>query len=123
MFFSGMPPAMPHVKAGRLRALAVTTAKRSPAAPYVPTMEEVGAPGFDISNRFGVYVPAGAPKNVIRKLNGDISKALNLADVKQRLAEQGLETVGNSSEQFSAFFMAEIVKYAKIIKDSGAKAD
>ena len=79
MFFSGMPPAMPHVKAGRLRALAVTTAKRSPAAPYVPTMEEVGAPGFDISNRFGVYVPAGAPKNVIRKLNGDISKALNLA--------------------------------------------
>ena len=123
MFFAGMPPAMPLVKAGKLRALAVTTAKRSPAAPDVPTMEEAGVPGFDISIWFGVYVPTGAPKDVIAKLASDMSKALNRPDVKQRLAEQGLETVGNSTEQFSAFFRAEIVKYAKIIKDSGAKAD
>ncbi len=123
MFFGGMPIVMPHVKAGRLRALAVTVTKRSPAAPDVPTMEEAGVPGFEITNWFGVYVPAGTPKAVIAKLNTEMSRVLNLPDVKQRLAEQGLETVGNSVEQFDAFFKAEILKYAKIIKDSGARAD
>src|SRR2546422_2318472 len=99
MFFAGMPIVMPHVKAGRLRALAVTVTRRSPAAPDVPTMEEAGVPGFDISNWFGVYVPAATPKAVIAKLNSELSRVLNLADVKERLAEQGLETVGNSVER------------------------
>ena len=123
MFFAGMPIVMPHVKAGRLRALAVTATKRSPAAPDVPTMEEAGVPGFDISNWFGVYVPAATPKAVIAKLNSEMSRVLNLADVKERLAEQGLETVGNSVEQFDAFFRAEILKYDKIIRESGARPD
>ena len=123
MFFAGMPPAMPHVKTGRLRALAVTTAKRSPAAPEIPTMEEAGVPGFDISNWFGVFVPAATPKDVIAKLNREISKALQLKDVRERMADQGLETVGNTSEQFSAFLRAEIAKYAKLIQVSGARAD
>src|SRR5436853_514954 len=114
MFFAGMPIVMPHVKAGRLRALAVTVTKRSPAAPDVPTMEEAGVPGFDISNWFGVYVPAATPKAVIAKLNSEMSRVLNLADVKERLAEQGLETVGNSVEQFDAFFRAEVLKYASL---------
>ena len=123
MFFAGMPIVMPHVKAGRLRALAVTVTRRSPAAPDVPTMEEAGVPGFDISNWFGVYVPAATPKAVIAKLNSELSRVLNLADVKERLAEQGLETVGNSVEQFDAFFRAEILKYDKIIRESGARPD
>src|SRR5438874_1247395 len=123
MFFAGMPIVMPHVKAGRLRALAVTVTRRSPAAPEVPTMEEAGVPGFDISNWFGVYVPAATPKAVIAKLNSEMSRVLNLADVKERLAEQGLETVGNSVEQFDVFFRAEILKYAKIIRESGARPD
>src|SRR6266513_868674 len=87
MFFAGMPIVMPHVKAGRLRALAVTVTKRSPAAPDVPTMEEAGVPGFDISNWFGVYVPAATPKAVIAKLNSEMSRVLNLADVKERMVE------------------------------------
>src|SRR3989442_15923171 len=93
------------------------------SAPDVPTMEEAGVPGFDISNWFGVYVPAATPKAVIAKLNSEMSRVLNLADVKERLAEQGLETVGNSVEQFDAFFRAEILKYAKIIRESGARPD
>jgi tripartite-type tricarboxylate transporter receptor subunit TctC len=123
MFFAGMPIVMPHVKVGRLRALAVTVNKRSPAAPDVPTMEEAGVPGFDISNWFGVYVPAATPKAVIAKLNSEMSRVLNLADLKERLAEQGLETVGNSVEQFDTFFRAEILKYDKIIRESGARPD
>lgn len=123
MSFLGLPAILPHAKAGKLRALAVSTAGRAPAAPDVPTMEEAGLPGFDISVWFGVYVPAGTPKDVIAKLNSEISKTLNRPDMKKRLAGQGLEVVGNSAEQFNAFFRTEIVKYAKIIKDSGAKAD
>jgi len=123
MFFVGMPIVMAHVKAGRLRALAVTVTRRSPAAPDVPTMQEAGVPGFEITNWFGVYVPAGTPKGVIVKLNTGMSRVLNLPDVKQRLADQGLETVGNSVEQFDAFFRAEILKYARIIRQSGARPE
>jgi len=123
MSFLGLPAILPHAKAGKLRALAVSTAGRAPGAPHVPTMEEAGLPGFDISVWFGVYVPAGTPKDVIAKLNGEISKGLNRPDMKKRLENQGFEVVGNSAERFDAFFRAEIVKYARIIKDSGAKAD
>ena len=123
MFFSGMPPAMPHVKSGKLRAIAVTTPKRSPAAPDVPTMAEAGIQGFDISNWFGVFAPAGTPEDVMNRLNAEIVKALALPDVKERLASQGAETVGNSRAEFRAFIAAEMAKYARLIKDSGAKAD
>ena len=123
MFFSGMPPAMPHVKSGKLKPIAVTTPKRSPAAPDVPTMAEAGIQGFDISNWFGVFAPAGTPEDVLNKLNAEIVKALALPDVKERLASQGAETVGNTRAQFAAFVAAETAKYAKLIKESGAKAD
>ena len=123
MFFSGMPPAMPHVKSGRLRAIAVSTAKRSPAAPEVPTVAESGVPDFDISTWFGVLAPAGTPKDIIAKLNGELSRALTLPDVKQRLAREGAETAPNSPEQFGKFIQAEIGKFAKIVKESGARAD
>lgn len=123
LFFSGMPPAMPHVKSGKLRALAVTTSKRSPAAPDVPTMAEAGVAGFDISNWFGVFAPAGTPDDVLNKLNAEIVKALALPDVKERLSSQGAETVGNTRGEFTAFIRAEMVKYEKLIRMSGAKPE
>lgn len=83
MFFSGIPPAMPHVRAGKLRALAVTTAKRSPAVPDVPTMQESGMPAFDISNWFAYFVPDGTPAETIAKLNSEINRALKLQDVRE----------------------------------------
>ncbi len=123
MFFSGMPPAMPHVKAGKLRAIAVSTAKRSPAAPEVPAVAESGVPDFDISTWFGVLAPAATPKDIIGKLNTEILRALTLPDVKERLAREGAETAPNSPEQFAKFIQSEIAKFAKIIKESGARAD
>lgn len=123
MFFSGMPPAIPHVKGGKLRALAVTTRTRSPAAPEAPTMAEAGVPGFDISNWFAYFVPAGTPKEIVSKLSTELARVLKLADVKEKLASQGAETVGNSPEQLGQFVRAESAKYAKLIKESGAKAD
>jgi tripartite-type tricarboxylate transporter receptor subunit TctC len=123
MFFSGMPPAMPHINAGKLRAIAVSTAKRSPAAPDVPTVAESGVRYFDISTWFGVFAPAGTPRDIIGKLNAEISRALTLPDVRARLAREGAETAPNSAEQFGKFIQSEITKFARIIKESGARAD
>lgn len=123
MFFSGMPPAMPHVKAGKLRAIAVSTAKRSPAAPEVPTVAESGVRDFDISTWFGVFAPAATSKDIIGKLNAEISRALTLPNVRERLAREGAETAPNSPEQFGKFIQSEIAKFARIIRESGARAD
>ena len=123
MFFSGMPPAMPHINAGKLRAIAVSTAKRSPAAPEVPTVAESGVRDFDISTWFGVFAPAGTSRDIIGKLNAEISRALTLPDVKERLAREGAETAPDSPAQFAKFIQAEITKFAKIIRESGARAD
>jgi tripartite-type tricarboxylate transporter receptor subunit TctC len=123
MFFSGMPPAVPHVKSGKLRALAVTTPKRSPAAPDVPTMDEAGVTGFDINNWFAYFVPAGTPADVVARLNAEINRALRLQDVKDRLAPQGAETVGTTPEELARYVRSESEKYARLIRASGAKAD
>lgn len=121
MFFSGMPPSMPHVRAGKLRALAVTSVRRSPAAPDVPTMAEAGVPNFVFTNWFAYFAPTGTPAGVIAKLNGEINRALKLEDVKAKLANVGLETVGTSPEELGKFVREESEKYAKLIKLSGAK--
>jgi tripartite-type tricarboxylate transporter receptor subunit TctC len=123
MYFSGMPPAMPHINAGKLRAIAVSTAKRSPATPDVPTVAESGVRGFDISTWFGVFAPAGTSRDIIGKLNAEISRALTLPDVRERLAREGAETAPNSPAQFSRFIQSEITKFSRIIKESGARAD
>jgi tripartite-type tricarboxylate transporter receptor subunit TctC len=122
MFFSGMPPAIPHVRAGKLRAIAVTTTKRSPGAPEVPTMQEAGVQGFDISNWFGYFVPAGTPPEVIEKLNGEINRALKLPEVREKLANVGAEVIGNSPQELAKFWRAESDKFAQLIKASGARA-
>lgn len=121
MFFSGMPPAIAHVRAGKLRALAVTTTRRSPTAPDVPTMQEGGVTGFDISNWFGYFVPAGTPSEVIEKLNVEMNRALRLADVKEKLANVGAEVVAGSPQELMQFWKAESEKFAQLIKASGAK--
>ena len=121
LFFSGMPPAMPYVRSEKLRALAVTTTHRSPAAPDVPTMEEAGVPGFDISNWFAYMVPAGTPTDVIGKLNTEINRALKLQDIREKLASAGAEAVGTSPEELAKFMRAESAKFADLIRVSGAK--
>jgi len=121
LFFSGMPPAMPHVQSGKLRALAVTTTKRSPAAPDVPTMAESGVSGFDISNWFAYFVPSGTPPAAIGKLNAEINRALKLQDVREKLASLGAEVAGGSPEDLAKFARAESAKFANLIKISGAK--
>lgn len=121
MFFSGMPPAMPHVKAGKLRPLAVTTTKRSPAAPDVPTMVEAGMSGFDISNWFAYFVPAGTPADVITRLNAEVNRGLQFQDVKEKLGAVGAEAVGTTPDELAKFVRAETEKFARLIKASGAK--
>ncbi|HET7033334.1 MAG TPA: tripartite tricarboxylate transporter substrate-binding protein, partial [Casimicrobiaceae bacterium] len=121
--FDNLANAMPQVKAGKLKALAVTTAERSKLAPDLPTMAEAGLPGFDISTWFGLFAPAGTPKDVIARWNIEVTKILNSPEMREKLIAQGAEPSPTTPEQFAAFVKSEIPKYAKIIKASGAKVD
>lgn len=121
--FETTPAVLPRVKAGKLRALAVNSAKRTPLLPDVPTMSESGLPGFEVTSWNGVLVPAGTPKEIITQLHSEIVKVLQMPDVKERLSSLGADPVGNTPEQFATFIQAEIKKWAKVIKDSGARVD
>jgi tripartite-type tricarboxylate transporter receptor subunit TctC len=121
--FVSLPAALPHVKAGKLRALGVTAAKRSDVAPDVPTIAEAGVPGYEVENWYGVLAPAGTPKEIVNKLNAEILKLLKTKEVKELLDNQGFEILQSSPEQFAAFNKTELVKWAKLVKLSGAKAD
>jgi tripartite-type tricarboxylate transporter receptor subunit TctC len=119
MTFSSMPPSMPFVATGKLRALAVTSTRRSPAAPNVPTMIEAGAPGFVATNWFAYFVPAGTPGAVISALNAEINRTLKLEDVKAKLVELGLDTLGTTPEELGKFVREESEKFAKLINAAG----
>jgi tripartite-type tricarboxylate transporter receptor subunit TctC len=121
--FDNLANSMAQLKAGKLKAFAVTTSKRSSLAPDLPTMAEAGVPGFDISTWYGIMAPAGTPPDIVRKLNAEIVKFLGSDDMKEKLKAQGAEPAPMSPEQFDAFIRAEHAKYAKIVKDSGAKVD
>jgi tripartite-type tricarboxylate transporter receptor subunit TctC len=123
LLFINQDNALPQVQAGKLRALAVASLERNPAYPDVPTIAESGYPGFSAVSWFGLTAPAGTPKEVIAKLNEAAVKAMNLPDMKQRLQAQGFVVVGNSAAQFSDFTRAEIAKWAKAAKASGAQLD
>ena len=120
---TSMPPAVPQVKAGKLRALAVTSAQRSSALPDVPTMNESGFSDFDDLTWFAFLAPAGTPPAVVARLNAEINKAMEAPDVAAKFAEQGLTARRNSVAEFTAYLKSEIPKWAKAVKDSGAKAE
>jgi tripartite-type tricarboxylate transporter receptor subunit TctC len=117
--FVALPVVAPHAKSGRVRLVAVTTAKRSPTIPDVPTLAESGLAGFDISQWYGVVVPAGTPANINTKLHADLAELLRLPDVNSRMADMGAEPVGSNPVQFGEFIRAEIAKYQKLVKATG----
>jgi len=123
IMFSTMPPALPHVKDGKLRALAVTSLKRSPAMPELPTVDEAALPGFEANTWHGVLVPAGTPVPIIARLNREIVAILHLPDVVERLSGQGAEAQGSTPEEFAAYIKSETLKWAKVVRESGAKAE
>lgn len=119
----GFPPAVPQIKAGKLRALAVSSLKRSPALPDVPTVDESGLRGFHVESWYGVFGPAATPKNIVSKIHADMQAVLAGDEMKARLAPLGAEPSFMSSADFAKFVHAEIVKWAKVVKTSGARAD
>lgn len=123
MYFSSLPGAMPHIKNSRLRPLSVTSARRSTAAPELSTMAESGFAGYDADTWIGAVTPAGTPQAVIVRLHDEIIRILNVADIRERLLMQGAEPLTNTPEQFAAYIKSEIVKWAKVVKASGARAE
>jgi len=121
--FPTISGGLPHAQAGRLRALATTGAKRSPATPDLPTMIEAGVPGYVATNWFGTAVPAKTPPAIVAKLSQEIARLLRLPDVRERLLTQGMEPVSNTPEDFSRFVQSEISKWSRVVKASGARPD
>ena len=117
------PPMTPLVKAGKLRAIAVTTLRRSGALPDVPTIAESGYPGFAADNMYGVVATGGTPHDVVEKLHREITRILALPDVRERLVNQGYDPVGDTPAEFAAYLRDEITKWQKVVKTSGARAD
>lgn len=123
LMFNNMISALPHIKSGKLRALAVTSAKRSPAVPDVPTVAESGLPGFEVIGWYGVLVPAKTIKEIVTKLNNQIDKIVHMPDVIERLFGIGVEPTSSTPEEFDTFIKDEITKWAKVVKASGARLD
>ena len=121
--FSTVLETLPHVKSGRLRALAVTSANRSLAWPSVPTVAESGVPGYESISWLGLFAPAGTPRDIINKISTEVVRILNLPDVKERLLAQGAEPIGSTPEQFAAALASDIAKYARVMKASGVQPE
>ena len=123
LMFDNLASASGQMRAGKVKALAVTTAKRSALAPELPTIAESGLPGFDISTWFGVFVPAGTPRDIVDRLHHEFTRSLALPDVREKVINLGAEPVGSRPEEFVAYIRVEADKYARVIRASGAKAD
>jgi len=115
---TALPPTAPQIQAGKLRGLAVTAAKRSSALPEVPTMAEAGVTGQESETMQGIFLPAGAPKEIVNLLNSEIAKAMALPDVKEKCAQLGFEVVANKPDEFAAYIKKEVDKWGKVIKDA-----
>jgi tripartite-type tricarboxylate transporter receptor subunit TctC len=123
VMFDNVPNVIQHVRAGKMKALAVSTATRSSLAPEIPTVHEAGVPGYELSVWFGVLAPAGTPRDIVQRLNAEIAKILNAPETRDRILKQGVEVQTGTPEQFDAFVKTEVGRWAKVIKDAGIKAD
>ena len=123
LMFDNLPTALPHVKSGKLKALAVSTAKRSALAPELPTMAESGLAGFDLATWFAFFAPAATPRELGERISAEMRRVLAQADTKDRLTGIGVDVAGTTPEELARFHRAELAKWAKIVKDSGAKLD
>ncbi len=123
VMFDNLPSSLPQIKAGKLRAIAMTSAQRAPALPEVPTIAESGLPGFEASSWFGLVAPAGTPPAIIARINAEVNQWLQSPEAKEKLLAQGAAAAGGSPEQFAAYISAETEKWARVVKASGAKVD
>jgi tripartite-type tricarboxylate transporter receptor subunit TctC len=123
LMFDNLPPSLPQIKGGKLRALAVTSAVRAPALPDVPTVAEAGLPGFEASSWFGILAPAGTPPEVIARLNAEIAKWLASPEAKEKMLALGANAIGGTPEDFAKHIAAETAKWQRVVKASGAKVD
>ena len=123
MSFDPLPSSISHIKAGKLRALAVTTAQRAPALNEVPTLSESGVPGYELNGWSGLLVPAGTPSRIIGRLHAEIVKVLQMPDVRTRFTNMAFDVVGNSPDEFQAFIRREVDKWGKVVKAVGITAD
>jgi tripartite-type tricarboxylate transporter receptor subunit TctC len=123
LYFGNVPTVVQHVRAGKLRALATTGPKRTPVAPEIPTVAESGVPGYEVTTFYGVSAPAKTPRPIIDRLHGEIVRALNTAELRERLQGLGADPVGNTPEQYTAFMQNEIAKWGKVIKAAGIKGE
>lgn len=123
MYFGGLPVSVPQIKAGKVKALAVTGAKRSAALPNVPTVAEAGLPGYEVNLWYGIFAPAKTPRATVARLASEAQRALKAPDVQERLTGLGVELVGSSPEQFRAFVQSENAKWSKVVKATGLTVD
>jgi tripartite-type tricarboxylate transporter receptor subunit TctC len=123
LYFGNVPTVVQHVRAGKLRALATTGPKRTPVAPEIPTVAESGVPGYEVTTFYGVSAPAKTPRPIIDRLHGEIVRALNTAELRERLQGLGADPVGNTPEQYTAFMQNEILKWGTVIKAAGIKGE
>ena len=123
LMFSTLPPALPHTKTGRLRALAISASRRSPLLPDMPTVAESGIPGFEATGWNGFLLPARTPRTIVAKLHQEIVRVLSLPDVQERYARAAIEPVGSTSEEFGALIASELTKWAKVAKEAGLRTE
>lgn len=123
LMFASLPGSLVQIKAGRIRAIAVTSAKRSSAAPDIPTVSESGVPGYEASSWFGLLAPVGTPKHIIDRLNAEAMKALRMRDVHELLVRQGMDPAGSTPAEIDAYLRSEIAKWTRVVKEAGIKAE